>query len=245
MRSCTHLLILFLLPATLHAQSNSKGASSPVVVGVLKSAEGNQFQVLQGGELLRKLVLGPKSQVHYVGMHDKADHHPVPGYGVKAKVAKDGSIKSILFTQPIGKTVPLGERRLMISERELLEEIDRDRDGKVSYVEFARSIYDSPKHGPDGFRKNDKDGDGGLNQKEFNRSLSAVAWWKLSRKPPADWIATADKDDNGNLTLEEFKTICTGGNHIDNVFRRTDKDKSGDLSGTEVTAYIKSITHKQ
>ena len=244
MRSCTHLLILFLLPATLHGQSNSKGASSPVVVGELKSVEGNQFKVLQGGELLRKLVLRPKSHVHYVGMHDKAAHHPVAGYGVKAKVEKDGSIKSILFTQPIGKMVPLGERRLMMSERELFEKIDEDRNGMVSYVEFARSIYHSPKHGPDGFRKYDRDGDGGLNQEEFNRSLSTVAWWKFSRKQPADWIANADEDDNGKLTLDEFKAICTSGNHIDNVFRRTDKDKSGDLSGTEVTAYIESITKK-
>ena len=216
-----------------------------MVVGVLKSAEGNQFQVLQSGGLLRQLVVGHRSQVHYVGMHDKADHQPVPGYGVKAKVEKDGGIKSILFTQPIGKLVPLGESRLIMSERELLEKIDVDRNGKVSYVEYARSMYNSPKHGPDGFRKNDKDGDGGLNQKEFNRILSSVAWWKLSRKTPADWIATADKDNDGKLTLEEFKMICMSGNHIDNNFGRTDKDKSGDLSSKEVTAYIKSITHKK
>lgn len=236
---------MFLLSASLHAQSNSKGPISPVVVGVLKSVDGNQLQVMQNGELLRKLFLGSKSRVHYVGMHDKVDHHPVLGYGVKAKVEKDGSIKSILFTQPIGKLVPLGERRLLMSERELLKKIDVDQNGKVSYVEFARSIDDSPKHGPDGFRKNDKDSDGGLNQKEFNRMLSAVVWWKLSRKTSADWISNADKDENGKLTLDEFKMICTSGNHIGNIFHRSDKDKSGDLSGKEVTFYIKSITHKQ
>lgn len=242
MQACTSVLILLLLPATLQAQSNSKGKNSPVVVGFLKSANGNELQVLQSGELLRKLVLGPKSQIHYVGMQDQNDHHPVPGYGVKAKVGKDGSIKSILFTHPIGKKVRLGERRLTMSERDLFEKVDVDRNGKVSYAEFAQSIYDSPKHGPDGFRKNDKDGDGGLNQEEFKRSLITVAWWELSRKTPADWMTTADLDNNRKLTLEEFKTICSGGNHIDNVFRRTDKDNSGDLSHNEVTAYIESVT---
>ncbi|MDE0866436.1 MAG: EF-hand domain-containing protein [Rubripirellula sp.] len=244
MRPLIYSLLTLFLSAPLYAQSNSKGPDSLVVVGVLKSAHADQFQVLQSGEYLRSLVISQKSQIQYVGMPDKADHHPVPGYGVKARVEKNGSIKSILFTQPIGETMPLGDKRLAMSERELLTEVDADQDGKVSYVEFSRFVYHSPKHGPDSFRKNDKDGDGMLNQKEFMQSLKDVAWWTLSRKTPAEWIASADNNNNEKLSLEEFKVICTSGNHIDNVFRRTDKDKSGDLSVMEAIAYIKSITHK-
>jgi len=243
MRPVTYSLLTHFLSTPLYAQSNSKGPHSPIVVGVLKSADRNQFQVLQSGQNPRHLVLTQKSQIHYVGMPDKADHHPVPGYGVKAKVDKDGRIKSVLFTHPLGKLAPLSDARLSLSEQELLAKADADQDGNVSYVEFSRSIHHSPKHGPDSFRKNDKDGDGMLNQKEFNRSLQGVAWWTLSRKTPAEWIATADNNHNEKLTLDEFKVICTSGNHIDNVFRRADKDKSGDLSVKEATAYIHSITH--
>lgn len=226
----------------LFAESNSKGPKSAVVVGTLKSSSDSGFQVLQKGDHLRDLKLTNKSKIHYIGMPSSADHKPTVGYAVKAKVDKDGSIKSILFTQPVGKTSPLGNERLKMSAQALYAKVDADQNGGVDYVEFARAIYDSPKHGPDGFHKNDKDNSGMLDAKEFAKHLSTVAWWKLSRKTPTEWIKQADKDADGKLTVEEFKTICTSGNHIENVYRRTDKDKSGNLDAKETTAYIHSIT---
>jgi hypothetical protein len=45
------------------------------------------------------------------------------------------------------------------------------------------------------------------------------------------------------LGMKEFAHICTSRNHIDNVFNRADRDKSGHLSSRETTAYIRSVTH--
>ena len=59
-------------PST-HAQSNSKGKDSSVVVGILKEADatGKKLKVLQVGEGLRELHMDSKSKVYFVGIVDE------------------------------------------------------------------------------------------------------------------------------------------------------------------------------
>ena len=126
---------------------------------------------------------------------------------------------------------------------ELFKQVDADKDGQVGYGEFSRSVYHSPKHGPDHFRKADGNSDGSLNSDEFRKALEKVSWWTLSRKSPEAWFQKADTDSNEKLSIKEFAHICTSGNHVDNIFKRADRDDSGNLSSHETTAYIRSITH--
>ena len=233
-----------LVPVVL-AQSNSKGKDSRVVVGTLKrvDATGTKFDVLQSGEHLRKLHVNAKSVIQFVGLPAEGEQKPKVGMEVKATCEKDDSIKSITFTPPVGEPAMLGEKRLEMTAAELLEEVDKDANNSISYVEFSRYIYYSPKHGPDSFRKADKDSDGGLNSAEFVAALDKVSWWKLSRKTPDEWFAQADKNGDDVLDTKEFAGICTSGNHIDNIFKRTDRDESGSLSQREIAAYIRSVTH--
>lgn len=230
--------------ASAYPQSNSKGAKSSVVVGVLKDANssGAAFKVLQG-EFLRDLHADSKSKIYFVGIADKADRKATVGYGVKASCDKDGRIKTISFTPPIPDPKPLGEERLSMTPAELFKAVDADEDSRVGYGEFSRSLHHSPKHGPDHFRKADGDSDGGLDSNEFLKALETVPWWTLSRKSAEAWFQEADADSNSTLSMQEFAHICTGGNHIENVFKRTDRDKTGQLSSRETTAYIRSVTH--
>lgn len=233
------------LATNAQAQSNSKKSDSPVVVGTLKSVDssGNKFEIQQDSGYLRKLYLDSKSKIYFVGLPAKVDHQPKPGQGVKATSDKDGRVKTISFTPSVGNTTMLGENRLKMTELELLIEIDKDGSNTISYVEFSKYIYHSPKHGPDSFRKADKDSDGSLNTPEFGDALSKVSWWRISRKTPKEWFMQADKDKDGILGVDEFAVISTSGNHIENIFKRTDSDKSGNLSEQETEAYIRSVTH--
>ena len=228
-----------------YAQSNSKGKNSSVVVGILKEvhAAGKELKVLQAGDLLRELHTDSKSKVYFVGIANKAARKATVGYGVKASCDKDGRIKTISFTPPIPAPKPLGEKRLSMTPAELFKQVDADQDGRVGYGEFSRSVYHSPKHGPDHFRKVDSDRDGGLNSDEFRKALENVSWWTLSRKAPEAWFQEADADGDEKLSMKEFAHICTSGNHADNVFKRADRDDSGNLSSRETTAYIRSVTH--
>ncbi len=233
------------LATNAQAQSNSKKSDSPVVVGTLKSVDssGTKFEIQQDSGYLRKLYLDSKSKVYFVGLLAKGEQQPKPGQGVKATSDKDGCVKTISFTPSFGKTAMLGENRLKMTNSELLKEIDKDGSSSISYVEFSKYIYHSPKHGPDSFRKADKDSDGVLDAAEFVEALSKVAWWKLSRKTPDEWFILADRNKDGLLDVKEFALICTSGNHLENIFKRSDRDKSGSLSEQETEAYIRSITH--
>ena len=233
------------LASNAQTQSNSKRPDSPVVVGTLKGVDSSstKFVVQQSGEHLRKLYENSESKVYFVGLPAKGGPKPRAGLGVTATCEKDGRVKTISFTPPVGEPSMLGEKRLTMTESELLKEVDKDASNTISYVEFSKYIYHSPKHGPDSFRKADKDSDGVLDTAEFVEALSKVSWWKLSRKTPDEWFTQADKSKNGMLDIKEFAAICTSGSHIDNVFKRADRDDSGDLSSRETTAYVRSVTH--
>ena len=232
----------FVPPA--YAQSNSKGKNSSVVVGILKEvdAAGKEFKVLQAGEQLRVLHADTKSRVYFVGIADMDERRATIGYGVKASCDKAGRIKTISFTPPIPGPKPLGEKRLSMTAAELFKQVDADKDGRVGYGEFGRSVYHSPKHGPDHFRKADRNSDGSLNSDEFRKALEKVSWWTLSRKTPEAWFQETDTDSNQKLSIKEFALICTSGNHIDKIFKRADRDDSGNLSSHETCLLYTSPT---
>lgn len=145
------------LTPNAHAQSNRKKQDSSVVVGTLTNVDssGNEFDIQQTDEHLRKLSLNSQSKIYFVGIPTTGKPKPRPGMGVKATCDKEGRIKTISFTPPVGKVALLGEKRLKMTESELLKEIDKDTSHSISYVEFSKYIYYSPKHGPDSFRKAD------------------------------------------------------------------------------------------
>lgn len=243
----TTLTCAFLvLSANVEAKPNSKGPDSPIVVGTLTSVDSSKkkFDVQQSGENLRKLYANSKSKIYFVGFPVKGDQKPRTGLGVKASCGKDGLIKTITFTPPVGDPSTLGEKRLTLTEQELFDAVDQDASKSVSYIEFSKLIYHSPKHGPDSFRKADKDSDGVLNTAEFSKALSGVSWWKLSRKTSDDWFIQADKNKDDMLGIEEFALVCTSGSHIENIFKRVDEDTSGSLTQRETEAYIRSVTHE-
>ena len=239
--------IFFIDSVSVQAKPNSKGVDSAIVVGTLTRVDssGKAFDVQQTGESLRTLRLDSKSKVYFVGFSGKSKQEPQAGFGVKASCGKDGQIKTITFTPPVGEPSTLGEKRLSMTEQELFNEVDKDSSKSISYPEFSMYVYYSPKHGPDSFRKTDQDGDGVLDATEFNAALSGVSWWKLSRTTPDEWFVQADENKDDTLSIKEFASICTSGNHIENIFKRADGDKSGGLTRSETEAYIRSVTHEE
>ena len=234
-----------ILISTVQAQGNRKGRVSSVVVGTLKSIDSSEtkLDVQQSGEYLRKLYVNSESKVYFVGFPANGEQKPRAGLGVKATCEKDGRVKMISFTPPLGEPSMLGEKRLSMTGRELFKEVDKNASNSISYVEFSKYIYHSPKHGPDSFRKADQNSDGVLDRAEFVEALNRVSWWKISRKTPGEWFMQADKNRDSMLDIKEFAWICMSGNHMENIFKRTDQDESGSLTQRETSAYIRSVTH--
>ena len=237
-----YLLIFFIIATgAAHGKSISRGPDSPVLYGEIITASDDKkiVTILQSGSDKREIKITKKTKLSFVGMAKENQELKV-GYWGKAKV-KNGEDGSLKFTQPVGKLNPLGPERISMDEKSIFTAVDVNRDNGIDYVEMSRSIYHSPKHGPDKFEKCDVDANGLLDQKEFPILLDQLAWWKFSRRSSNDWFAQGDSNGDGKLDEEEFGQTFDGGNHTKNRFKRADSDKSGFLDKVEITDFYKGL----
>ena len=241
MRFYSVLLIFILSSFYTLAESNTAGPDSPVVVGVLKSANAKGVEV-QTKDFLRKLQITEKTKIYYVSFLTEKKVMKA-GYGVKAKQA-NGKLKSIHITLPVKNQKKANPDMFAMTTKELFKKADLDKSKEVSYVEFSSVIFRSDKHGPDNFVKVDKDKSGAFNLKEFEAKMAGVNWWRLSRKSASQWFKEADKNFDGKVAINEFNYIAQSAAHYKQQFAKADKDKSKNLNAEEVALYVKNSQNK-
>ena len=158
--------------------------------------------------------------------------------GVRANVKKE-VISAIYIAPDIGVDEPVPTPEMVkMTPAELFKYTDTDENGKVSYVEYSKTIHYSLKHGPVGFSKSDRDKSGSLNEKEFTVFLTKTKWWNLSRKTPDEWFKSSDKDKNDVLSKKELAVLLGSEAHLDVFFKRADRNSSGDLDLKEVASLL-------
>jgi len=208
--------------------------------GVIESVDGNKITVTYRRKI-RTFTIHDKTKINYVSFL-KAKKEIKAGFFFRAGVDSKGQCNQLWVTLPIPKeNLKPSANMLTMTPAELHKMADSNGDGELSYVEYATAIYRSPKHGPVGFGKADKDKSGTLNLKEFAPKLEAIKWWRISRKTPAEWHAEADANSDGVLSKQEFVTFLGSTAHLDTFFKRADKDRSGDLSVADLAGFIDTI----
>ena len=211
-----------------------------ILHGVIESVDGNTITVNHRRKS-RTFTLNDKTQINYVSFL-KAKKEIKPGFFIRAGVDSKGQCNQLWVTLPIPKeNLKPSAKMLTMTPAELHKMADSNGDGELSYVEYATAIYRSPKHGPVGFGKADKDKSGTLNLKEFEPKLVDLKWYRISRKTPAEWHAEVDANSDGVLNKQEFVTFLGSTAHLDTFYKRADKDRSGDLSEEELADFIDSI----
>ena len=226
------------LAANELAAQEKKGG---ILHGVVESVNGNTITVNYRRKS-RPFTLTDKLKINYVSFL-KAKKEIQPGFVIRAHVDSKGQCHKLWVTLPIPeeKLKPSAEM-LKMTAAELHKMADSNGDGGLSYVEYANAIYRSPKHGPVGFMKSDRDNSGTLNVKEFTGKLNdGIKWWKMSPKTPAEWHAQSDANSDGVLNKTEFVTFLGSNAHLDTFFKQADKDRSGDISVVELGGYIDAI----
>ena len=233
------LIVAFSLTFATNELAAQKGKGD-TLSGIVESVDGNQITVNHRRES-KTFTLHDKTKIAYVSFL-KADEEIKPGFFVRAAVDPKGQCNQIWVTLPIPeeKLKPSAEM-LKMTAAELHKMADSNGDGELSYVEYATAIYRSPKHGPIGFGKSDRNKSGTLNLKEFESRLKGIKWYRISRKTPAQWHAEFDADSDGALSKEEFVAFLGSPAHIAVFLRRADKDKSGGISVEELAGFIDSI----
>ncbi|GFQ08588.1 probable calcium-binding protein cml10 [Phtheirospermum japonicum] len=100
----------------------------------------------------------------------------------------------------------------------MVSEMDFDGDGFVDLDEFMRIMknHDSPNHGVfreseimEAFRVFDADSDGLISAEELHRVLARL--WKCSVRECRKMIKGVDRDGDGFVNFEEFKTMMNVG----------------------------------
>ena len=208
--------------------------------GVIESVDGNNLTVTYRRKG-RTFTFNERTKIHFVSFL-KAKKEIKPGFFFRAGVDSTGQCQQLWVTLPIPEdTLKPSAEMLTMTPAELHRMADSDGDGELSYIEYATAIYRSPKHGPVGFNKSDRDKSDTLNLKGFTPKLEGIKWYRISRKTPVKWHAEADADSDGVLSKQEFVTVLGTTAHLDTRFMQTDKDRSGDLSVEEVAGFIDSI----
>jgi len=243
MNSMKTKLPFFLLTLCLtFASSKIYAREKPEIIsGVVESVDGDRITVNHRRKS-RVFTINDKANINYVSFL-KAKKEIKAGFFVRGGVDAAGRCGTLFVTLPIPeeKLKPSAEM-LKMTPAELHEMADSDGDGELSYVEYATAIYRSPKHGPVGFQKSDKDNSGTLNLKEFERKLEeGIKWWKISRKTPAEWHAEFDANSDDVLNKQEFVKFLGSTAHMDTFFKRADKDSSGEISVMELAGFIDSM----
>ena len=234
------VITLMILTSSLSVFGSSKGANSPMVIGIIKEIHRDNIVVVTRDKFTRKLLLNDKSKISYVGF-DEAKKEIKTSFCIRASV-KDEVIGSIYVTLGIGedRVYPTPEM-VKMTPKELFQLADLNQNGNVCYVEASKTIKHSLKHGPVSFSKTDRDRSGSLNLKEFSAFLGKVKWWNMSRKTPEQWFKGSDNDNNEVLSKEELADLLGSKAHIDVFFKRADKNSSGDLDQKEVSAFINEL----
>ena len=222
------------------SDSVAQKAKAETLSGVVESVDGKKITVNHRRKS-RTFTLHDKLKINYVSFL-KAKKEIKPGFFIRAGVDSAGQCNQLWVTLPIpDENLKPSAKMLTMTPAELLKMADDNGDGELSYVEYATAIYRSPKHGPVGFNKSDRDKSGTLNLKEFAPKLEGIKWYRISRKTPAQWHAEADANSDGVLSKQEFVTFLGSTAHLDTFFKRADKDRSGDLSVADLAGFIDSI----
>ena len=160
------IVITFLiLMSTLSIFGASKGANSPMVIGIIKEVQSDNIVVVTRDKFTRKLLLNDKSKISYVGF-DGAKKETKKSFCIRASV-KNEVIGYIYVTPGIGEdpVYPTPEM-VKMTPKELFQVADLNQNGHVCYVEASKTIKHSLKHGPVSFSKTDRDRSGAQVQSE-------------------------------------------------------------------------------
>jgi Ca2+-binding EF-hand superfamily protein len=240
MKTILTLIITALCLTFVSIKATAQSRKGDTLSGIVEAVDGDQITVNHRRES-KTFTIHDKTSIAYVSFLE-AKEEIKAGFFVRAGIDGKGRCNQLWVTLPIPEeNLKPSAEMLAMTPEELFQMADSNGDGELSYVEYATAIYRSPKHGPVGFNKSDRNKSGTLNLKEFATKLESIKWYRISRKTPTEWHAEFDADSDGALNKQEFIAFLGSTAHIDTFLKRADKDGSGGISVEELAGFIDTI----
>ena len=216
-----------------------------VNVGWITEINGNQVKVkvTKASYMKDTFTFDEKTKMFFPGFNGigQIPKGPQVGCGIKYRIDKNGRATVLTMEPPLKPSMYISdmyERKI----KELFEIGDENKDSRIDIVEYStyfRAGKRSPKHFPGVFASQyDQDKNGSLNFEEFKTVITNSAGYQQKQKTPEEWMKLADKNGDGEISVDEFVKNIPGVGHTEKVVPRNDKDKSGGLSLAELTAWL-------
>ena len=130
------------------------------------------------------------------------------------------------------KPVEANQTKLILRQR-IMTAADKDKDGKLSIVEYKTLDVQSLHHGDDHFATGDTNKDGFIDGSELAGALSRQTWYAILSEGTEACFSRLDSNKDTKLDQKEFRLISKMGAHTEQHFKSADANKDGFLVLTE------------
>jgi len=110
---------------------------------------------------------------------------------------------------------------------------DKNKDGKLSVVEYKTLDVQATHHGDDHFATGDTNKDGFIDSSELAGALSRQTWYAILSEGTEACFSRLDTNKDTKLDPKEFRLISKMGAHTEQHFKGADNNKDGFLDLTE------------
>jgi Ca2+-binding EF-hand superfamily protein len=110
---------------------------------------------------------------------------------------------------------------------------DKNKDGKLSVVEYKTLDVQATHHGDDHFATGDTNKDGFIDSYELAGALSRQTWYAILSEGSEACFSRLDSNKDAKLDLKEFRPISKMGAHTEQHFKSADTNKDGNLELAE------------
>ena len=130
------------------------------------------------------------------------------------------------------KPVEANQTKLIHLQR-IMTAADKNKDGKLSVVEYKTLDVQATHHGDDHFAQSDTNKDGFIDSSELAGALSRQTWYAILSEGTEACFSRLDANKDAKLDPKEFRLISKMGAHTEQHFKSADANKDGFLDLAE------------
>ncbi len=121
--------------------------------------------------------------------------------------------------------------------RRALQAADKNHDEKLDLGEYLPLDVQARHHGAQHFENGDANADGFLDVTELAATLHKQTWFAILSEGTEACFARIDADNDGKLTVPEYRQTSRMGGHAEQHFKGADTNQDGFLDLSELAAH--------
>jgi len=126
----------------------------------------------------------------------------------------------------------------------IMNAADKNKDGKLSVVEYKTLDVQATHHGDDHFATGDTNKDGFIDSSELAGALRRQTWYAILSEGTEACFSRLDSNKDTKLDPKEFRLISKMGAHTEQHFKSADANKDGFLVLAEFSVHAEKKSRR-